>query len=400
MLKICVVGPSKYFFSGLSAHTIFLANALSNQAEISVILLRKLLPRFLYPGKKHLNRSDYLISLKEGLAAFEGMDWNSPLSWIKSIHFLRHHRPDAIILLQWTSAVAHMQLLLVIINRLLIKARLIFEIHELVDPLEEQLFPIKIYSKLSGWLLLRSAHAYTVHSDSMRDMILHKNRFKPEKVYQVPFGLYSDYKLDYDKKSALKDLGIAESFVILCFGSIRRYKGVRFLVAAFSTLPVSIGHNSRLIIAGEDWGDDPEIKPLIEASPYRFKITFNSQFVADRDIPRYFSAADVVVLPYLRSCGSGVIHIAMAYGKPIVTSNIEALRSDLKDYQGAYFSPVGDVLSLRENILKIYQSCQQNKNLLYPIPENDWDKIVKGYVTLIDELKKRRIPRTPAGMGD
>ena len=43
-------------------------------------------------------------------------------------------------------------------------------------------------------------------------------------------------------------------------------------------------------------------------------------------IPKYFSAADVVALPYLRTAGSGVANIAMAYGKPIITSDLETMK--------------------------------------------------------------------------
>ena len=40
-------------------------------------------------------------------------------------------------------------------------------------------------------------------------------------------------------------------------------------------------------------------------------------------ISKYFPVANVIVLPYLRTAGSGVANIAMAYGKPIITSDIE-----------------------------------------------------------------------------
>jgi len=57
--KICIVGSSKRFFSGITTHTIFLANALANRNQVSVILLRQLLPRFLFPGREHVGKDQY-----------------------------------------------------------------------------------------------------------------------------------------------------------------------------------------------------------------------------------------------------------------------------------------------------------------------------------------------------
>jgi hypothetical protein len=87
MSKITIVGPSKKFFSGISAYTICLANALSQKHTVSAVMLDNLLPRFLYPGKKNVGRSDYTLELAPDIHTYEGMDWNSPSSWTELIVF-------------------------------------------------------------------------------------------------------------------------------------------------------------------------------------------------------------------------------------------------------------------------------------------------------------------------
>ncbi|MBT9150319.1 MAG: D-inositol 3-phosphate glycosyltransferase [candidate division WS2 bacterium] len=385
-MKICVVGSSKYFFSGITAHTIFLANALSKNNEVSVILLRKLLPRFLYPGKKHLNRSDYLIDFVRGIDIYEGMDWNSPMSWLRAYRFLRQHKPDAIIMLWWTSSVAHMQIFLMLANRLWVGAKLIIEMHETIDPLEERILPVKLYAKATGRLLVRSADALTAHSTSAKEQISLTYGIDKDRISVKPFGLYEDYKLDYDKDLARKELGIEEKFVILNFGSMRGYKGIPHLVKAFSALPEFVVANSRLVIAGEDWGDDDELGTLIESSPHRHKITFNPYFVPDDMIPKYFSAADVVVLPYLRSCGSAVASIAMAYGKAVITSDLETMRECFKEYRGASFSSVGNSSAISQELLQLYERHESGDSLPFNHAKNSWGEIVKQYELLIGQL--------------
>ena len=385
-MKICIVGPSKYFFSGVTAHTIFLANALeTNGNEVSVISLRKLLPRFLYPGKKHLNRKDYLIDFTTGIDTHEGMDWNSPRSWFRAYQFLKQRKPDAIIMLWWTSSVSHMQLFLALANRLSIRAKLILEMHEVVDPLEEQILPIRLYSRVMGRLLMRSAEAFTAHSTSAKNQMAQIYGIAAENIFVKPFGLYENYKRDYDKDLAKRELGIKEKFVILNFGSIRKYKGISYLVKAFSTLPESIVEHSRLVIAGEDWGDDDELGKLIESCPYRQKITFNPYFVPDDMIPKYFSAADVVVLPYLRTSGSAVASIAMAYGKAVITSELETMRECLNDYRGANFTPVRNSSAITQGLLQLYERRESGDSLLFHA-KNNWGEIAKQYELLIDQL--------------
>ena len=133
-VKICIMGPSTKFFSGLSAYTICLANALSKSNNVSVALLRNSLPRFLYPGKRHVGRRDYLLDFASEIRAYDGLDWNSPLSWIGAYLLVRRQEPEVIIVQWWTSSVVHMQLFLAIANRLGTRAKLILEVHEIVDP--------------------------------------------------------------------------------------------------------------------------------------------------------------------------------------------------------------------------------------------------------------------------
>lgn len=387
-MNICIVGPSKRFFSGLSAYTICLANALSKHNNVSVALLRNLLPKFLYPGRGHLDRQDYSLNFLPGIETYDGLDWNSPPSWFRAYRFLKRQKPDVVVMQWWTSSVAHMQLFLAIVNRLKIKAKLILEMHEIVDPLEESILPIRLYSRIMGRLLMSRIDAFVVHSASVKSQVAEIYHLRDNRVFVIPHGLYDVYHQDYDQVVAKRELGIEEGFTILYFGLIRKYKGVPYLVGAFNKLPQDIARRSRLVIAGEDWGDETSLGDVINLSPYKEQITYNPQFVPDDIIPKYFSAADVVVLPYLRTAGSGVANIAMAYGKPIITSDLETMRECLEGYKGAMFTPVGDSAAIAKRLMEIYTQCKSGKSMLYNPPQNTWDEIAKRYREIIEQLCK------------
>lgn len=385
-MQVCIVGSSKRFFSGLSAYTIVMANAMAERGHrVSVILLRNLVPLFLYPGRNRVGKGEYLLDFLPGVKVYDGMDWNSPSTWAGARRFLQKQKPDAIIMHWWSSAVAHMQLLLAL-GRFMNgkKPSLILEMHEVVDPLEEKILPIRLYSKVAGKALIKLCDAYTAHSGEARRAIIKTYNIAPDKIHVVPHGPYNMYGT-LDRENARKELKL-DGFIILHFGMIRQYKGIPLLVKAFNMLPCEVAERSTLFIAGEDWGDDPEIRPAIENSKYRHKIIFQPWFVPDADVPKYFAAADVIVLPYLRTCGSGVAHIAVAHGKSIITADLPTMRECLNGYEGASFFPVGDAAALKEKLTKAYISWEKEGTRHYIFRGASWDNIARRYEEIISSL--------------
>jgi glycosyltransferase involved in cell wall biosynthesis len=382
-MKICVIGPSKKFFSGLSAYTIGLANAFSKDNDVSVILLRNLVPKFFYPGKEHVGKEDESLYLHNDIPVFDGIDWNSPLTWIKALRFLNNYHPDVIIMLWWSCSVAHTQFQIALWNRLKVKASLILDMHEIVDPLEENMPLIRLYSKIMGKMLMKNVDFFVVHSKAVKAEAVKRYHLQNSSVFVIPHALYENYYQHYDKAKAQADIGVNEDYVILYFGMIRKYKGVTHLVKAFDILPREVIKNSRLIIAGEDWKDDPSLNDAINSSPYKHKITYNPQFVPHHMVAKYFTASDVIVLPYLRTSGSGVANIAMAYGKPIITSNLNTMKECLREYEGAFFAPPGDPRTIAKHILTIYNKRVSEQEMTYDRPKHTWDAVVKDYRQII-----------------
>jgi glycosyltransferase involved in cell wall biosynthesis len=379
--NICIVGPSKRFLSGISYFTIRLANAMYAKTDVSVVCFRQLLPTFLFPGKSHVGKNISDLSFSPGLPVFDEMDYNNPLTWLHAYSFIKTQKPDVIILQWWTSSVAHMQLLLKAFAGLLNKPKIIIEFHEVVDPFEESILPIRLYSKITGKLLRRNLNAYITHSESDKKLVAERYAIASEKIHVIPHSLYDQYGELIDIKKARKDLSISEDFVILSFGLIRKYKGIPHLIRAFEQLPPEVVEKSRLLIVGEIWEDRKELLDQIQASPFNARITLIDEYVPDEKVNLYFSAADVVVLPYLRASQSGIAHIAMSFGKPIVVSEVGGLKESMANYEGTLFVPPGDVGSIRKAILKF-----NTKGKHYEAPDQKWDKIINSYIELIQSM--------------
>ncbi len=354
---------------------------MSAEKNVSVICFRQLLPTFLFPGKSHVGKDISDLNFSSIIPVFDGMDYNNPLTWVRAYSFIKKQKPDIIILQWWTSSVAHMQLLLKMFAGLLHKPKIIIEFHEVVDPFEESILPLRLYSKTTGKLLRKNLDAYITHSESDKQLVAERYAIAPEKIHVIPHGLYDQYGELLNIKEAKKKLSINDEFVILSFGLIRKYKGTPYLISAFEQFPPEVLEKSRLLIVGEIWEDRKELLDQIKASPAYGKITLIDEYVPDERVNLYFSAADVVVLPYLRASQSGIAHIAMSFGKPVVVSEVGGLKESMAGYEGTFFVPPGDVESIRKSILSLLGTERY-----YEAPDQKWDKIINRYIELIQSI--------------
>lgn len=378
-IKICIVGPSKLFLSGISYYTIRIANALSTSSKVSVICFRKLLPEILFPGRAHVGKDISHLEFSREVQVFDGMDYNNPITWYNAFRYLSAAKPDVIILQWWTSSVSHMHLLLKIMSALR-KSKLIIEFHEVVDPLEESIMPIRLYSRLMGTILRSNLNAYIVHSVSDKFLVAQRYKIDLQKIHVIPHGLYDHYEIMENKKA--KDLlSIKEECVILSFGLIRKYKGIAYLINAFDQLPENIAKRSRLLIVGEIWEDGDGLLNQIKSSRYHEKITLINEYVPDNKIPIYFSAANIIVLPYTRASQSGIAHIAMSFGKPVVVSEVGGLKESMAHYDGTFYVPSKDSDAIKMQLIKHFGSEK-----IYSSPALGWDIISKLYLRVISEI--------------
>ncbi len=378
MHNICIVGPSKRFLSGISYYTIRLANALSASSTVSAICFRKLLPEFLFPGRAHAGKDILQLGFKPEVQVFDGMDYNNPITWYRAYRYLKKIKPDFIILQWWTSSVSHMHLWLKITS-ILLKSKVMIEFHEVVDPLEESILPIRLYSRIMGRILRKNLNAYIVHSASDKFLVAERYKIDPKKIHVIPHGLYDHYEV-MDNKTAKERLLIKEEYVILSFGLIRKYKGIAYLINAFDQLPEEIAKRSRLLIVGEIWEDGDKLLNQIKSSRYQDKITLINEYVPDTRIPMYFSAANIVVLPYTRASQSGVAHIAMSFGKPVIVSEVGGLKESMGSYAGTFFVHPMDSDAIKKQLIKHFGSEK-----IYNPPALGWDIIGKLYLKVISE---------------
>ena len=330
-LHVCVVGPGTRFLSGITYYTYCLANALERHAQPSAILMRRLLPGRLYPGRARVGAALAKLELAPSIPRFDGVDWYWGTSLPRALRFLARERPDVLVLQWWTGTVLHSYLVLALAARLL-GVRIIVEFHEALDVGEAALPLVGRYVDALAPRLFALADASVVHSEHDRALVCERYAIASSAVEVIPHAVYDQYASATPRADIGGDDGCCR---LLYFGVIRPFKGVEDLVRAFDSMPPDEASRFALTVVGETWEGHALPGELIERSPYRDRISFVNRYVDDDEVATLFGEADVVVLPYHRSSQSGPLHIALALGLPVVVSAVGGLVEATAGYAGA-----------------------------------------------------------------
>ncbi len=163
-----------------------------------------------------------------------------------------------------------------------------------------------------------------VHENKFRDILKKEYNCNIKNVSVIPHGI-EERKDAIEKNKAKKILGYSNKKIVLFFGYIAGYKGIETLVNSFKYIK---DDDIILLIAGGEpirlKGNKSQIE-YIEmlkrvAKDINKNIVFTG-FVLEKDIKTYFSAADIVILPYSANFGgSGSMSFAISYDKPFLVS--------------------------------------------------------------------------------
>lgn len=380
-LRVCVIGSGTRFLSGISYYTNRLANALAKPHQVSVILMRQLLPTFLYPGRKRVGASLTQMQYEPQVQVFDGVDWYWLPSIVRALAFVKRELPDVMVFQWWTGTVLHSYLLLALAARLL-GIQIIIEFHEVLDPAEAKIPLVGSYVKLVASLLMRLADGFVIHSEFDRPLLEERYKLGERPVALISHGPYDQYQL-LDVQAGLDTTQHPNNICnLLFFGTIRPYKGLEDLIRAFDAIPPEEINKYWLTIVGETWEGWTLPAELIANSRYADRITFINRYVRDEEVSSFFAAADAVVLPYHRSSASGPLHIAMSQGLPIVVTNVGGLTEVVTNYEGAILIPPQNPVALQAALAKVITMRGQS----FADPHS-WERNVARYNLLFDALK-------------
>ena len=193
-----------------------------------------------------------------------------------------------------------------------------------------------------------------VISNSLKDLYL-KLGVLPDRITVIPDGVdIVQFDITMSKEDARKNLGIGSNKKLVIYtGSLHSWKGGGTLEEA-----------SKLL------SDDIEVK-IISGKPHA-------------EIPIYLKAADLLVLPNSASENASRIYTSpmklfeyMASGRPIVASDVPALREVLDESSAFFFKPDDEkslANTIQEVLSKYSQALEVANKAKLDVQNYSWDK--------------------------
>jgi D-inositol-3-phosphate glycosyltransferase len=207
-----------------------------------------------------------------------------------------------------------------------------------------------------------------------QDLVRHYGAV-PGKIGVVPCGVNMELFKPVDKTIARKTLGLKDEKVLLFVGRIDPLKGIEQLIKAMPL--VNNGGNLRLIVVGGDENSKTELeelKKLAAGLGIQESVTFQG-LVRQEQLPYYYSAADVCVVPsYYESFGLVVLE-ALACGTPAVAADVGDLKNIIREGETGYVTKDNSPEALAAGI---------NSILSWPPPDMESVLSIRASVSQFD----------------
>jgi glycosyltransferase involved in cell wall biosynthesis len=238
-----------------------------------------------------------------------------------------------------------------------------------------------------------------LHTEKMKSELVFDFGISEKKTSVIPFGINStvpDTQLTTAK--ARQQLGLSEKEkVLLFFGNIAPYKGLEYLLEAFTKVAQK-EKNYRLIVAGRPKGSEDYWAGLLEkisASPVRDKIILKIEYVPDAETEIYFKAADILILPYTHIFQSGVLFLGYNFGLPAIAADVGSLKDEIiEDQTGFVFRPrnTADLARAIENyfVSDLYLNLKSRRQNIRDFANErySWSKVARITTEVYSQLLK------------
>jgi glycosyltransferase involved in cell wall biosynthesis len=348
--KIAVLGLSYPFRGGIAHYSTLLVRELRKKYRVTFITLRRQYPEFLFPGKTQYDHSAQ--GLKEENHPL--IDSVNPLSWVKTAFALKRDKLDLVVVQWWNPFFGLAFGTIVNLLTLISKTKICFLCHNVIPHESTVLDRI-----LSRYAFLSTKY-FIVHSDEDRSNLLSiKPRASVRKNVHPTFSVFGEFGA-YEKNQARIELGLRQDKkILLFFGLIRAYKGLKCLIQAMARVVNSI--DCLLLIVGEFYESKEEYLSLINELGLEEHIIVRDEYVKNEAVSLYFASADVVVLPYVTATQSGIVQIAFGLNRPVITTNVGGLPEAVEDGKTGFVVDPESPDKLADAILKFYAGDYEAK---------------------------------------
>lgn len=345
-MKIVIVGPTYPFKGGIAHYMTLLYRQLKGRHDVSFISFKRQYPRFLYPAQTDADSSRQPI--KEA-GAEHVIDSLNPISWHRAFKKIKRPKPDLVIFSWWVCFWTPVFLYILHLIKIHTDAKILFICHNVTE--HEANFLSAAFTKL----VLKNGDYFIVHSEKDKEKL---NKLLPDanikSAYHSSYEVFNFKRLD--KKTAKETLSI-RGRMMLFFGFIRGYKGLEYALKAMPFILKEI--EVKFYIVGEFWKHKDKYTRLIHELNMEKQVVIIDKYVANEEVALYFSACDVVVLPYISATGSGIVQVAFGFERPVVATRVGCLPEVVTEGKTGYLVEPKDPEAIARAVIDYYQKGRE-----------------------------------------
>jgi len=224
------------------------------------------------------------------------------------------------------------------------------------------------------------ADAVVVHSEDGSERLQRELGVPAARCQVIPHGSFTDLAEIENRAPLPPQLAAVEGPIVLCFGLMRPYKGLDLAIEAWRGIS-----GAELWIVGMPRMDTAALKAAAPSN-----VRFVERFIDEREIPAFFERADLALLPYREIDHSGVCFTALAFGTPMLLSDVGGF-PEVAAAGAAELFPSGDAEALRSSLQRLLSDARAREKLaqgalaaardLY-----DWDRVAALHLELYSSL--------------
>ena len=371
-MKIVLVGTAFPLRGGIAHYMALLYKHLSQKHDVEIATFSRQYPKLLFPGKTQEEHG----GAGSTVPSEQLIDSINPLTWYTAARAIAAKQPDLLIFKYWLPFFGPC---FGTISRLVKRrtgAKVLFICDNIVP--HEKRFGDAAFTRYA----FRYVDFFIVQSGAVeRDL----RAFHPHARYKlVPHPVYEIFGEAVTKPEARARLGLKDEKLILFFGYVRRYKGLHVLLDAMPRILQKV--KLKLLVVGEFYDDEGKYRKQITDAGLQNDVIVYSNYVPNEEVGVYFSASDVVVLPYLSATQSGIVQIAYQFDKPVIATDVGGLAEVVLNERTGFIVQPNKPEEIAEAVVRFYREHREEEcvtNVREEKKKYSWEEMVKAIEELI-----------------
>ena len=377
-MRIVLIGPVYPYKGGIAHYTSLLYRALIKKHDVTLISYKMQYPKILFKKEQRDYSNDFFkVENTQFL-----INTANPFNIIGVSRKINALNPDVVLLQWWHPYFSPCYRTLT--NHLKKSIKVYFTCHN-VFPHER--FPL---DKMLTKMVLKKGNGFIVQSKSDEEDLLSVKKDANERLN--PHPTYNAFRIrNISSIEARSEISSKDGFIInddtkllLFFGFVREYKGLKHLLKAMPMIVKSLP-DCRLLVVGAFGDDKQDYLDLIESSGMSEYIYLKDTYTPDHEVEKYFAASDLVVLPYENATQSGIAQIAYGFDKPVLVTNVGGLPDVVTNGKTGYVVEPFNPEEIAKGVIDFFENNryeQMNEAIKAEAYRFSWEHMVENIESL------------------